>query len=86
MSILLWILFGLVVGVVAKLLTPGREPGGFIVTTLLGIAGALVGGFLGRALGLYPSYQSTGGFFMSILGAVVILAIYHATIGRRSRV
>jgi uncharacterized membrane protein YeaQ/YmgE (transglycosylase-associated protein family) len=86
MSILLWILFGMVVGVVAKLLTPGREPGGFVVTTLLGIAGALVGGFLGRALGLYPSYQSTGGFFMSILGAVVILAIYHATIGRQSRV
>jgi len=86
MSILLWILFGLVVGVVAKLLTPGREPGGFIVTILLGIAGALVGGFLGRVLGLYPSYQSTGGFFMSILGAVIILAIYHATIGRQSRV
>ena len=86
MSILLWILFGLVVGVVAKLLTPGREPGGFILTALLGIAGALVGGFIGRALGLYPSYQSTGGFFMSILGAVVILAIYHATLGRQSRV
>jgi uncharacterized membrane protein YeaQ/YmgE (transglycosylase-associated protein family) len=86
MSILLWILFGLVVGVVAKLLTPGREPGGFIVTTLLGIAGALVGGFLGKLLGLYPSYQSTGGFFMSILGAVIILAIYQATIGRQNRV
>src|SRR4051794_7380540 len=70
MSVLLWVLFGLVVGVIAKLLTPGREPGGFIVTALLGIAGALVGGFIGRAIGLYPSYQSTGGFFMSILGAV----------------
>ena len=86
MSILLWILFGLVVGVVAKLLTPGREPGGFVITTLLGIAGALVGGFLGRAIGLYPSYEATGGFFMSILGAVIILAIYHATIGRQSRI
>lgn len=86
MSILLWILFGLVIGVVAKLLTPGREPGGFILTTLLGIAGALLGGFVGRAIGLYPSYQSTGGFFMSILGAVIILAIYNATLGRRSRV
>jgi serine/threonine-protein kinase len=84
MYILLWILFGLVVGVIAKLLTPGREPGGFVVTTLLGIAGALVGGFLGRLIGLYPSYQSTGGFFMSILGAVIILAIYHALVGRRS--
>jgi len=83
MSILLWILFGLVVGVVAKLLMPGRDPGGFIITTLLGIAGALVGGFLGRGLGLYPSYQSTGGFFMSILGAVIILAIYNAVTSRR---
>jgi len=86
MSILLWVLFGLVVGVVAKLLTPGREPGGFILTTLLGIAGSLVGGFLGRALGLYSSYESTGGFFMSILGAVVILGIYNLVVGRRGRI
>jgi len=83
MSIVLWILFGLVVGVIAKLLTPGRDPGGFIITTLLGIAGALLGGFLGRVLGIYPSYQSSGGFFMSIVGAVVILAIYHAITRRR---
>jgi uncharacterized membrane protein YeaQ/YmgE (transglycosylase-associated protein family) len=54
MSIVLWILFGLVVGVIAKLLTPGRDPGGFLVTTLLGVAGALLGGFLGRLIGLYP--------------------------------
>jgi uncharacterized membrane protein YeaQ/YmgE (transglycosylase-associated protein family) len=86
MSIVLWILFGLIVGVIAKLLTPGREPAGFVITTLLGIAGALVGGFLGRLLGIYPSYQSTGGFFMSILGAVVILAIYHVAAGRRTGV
>jgi len=83
MSILLWVLFGLVVGVIAKLLTPGREPGGFVVTALLGIAGALVGGFLGRVLGIYPSYQSTGGFFMSVLGAVVLLAIYNIATSRR---
>lgn len=86
MSILLWVLFGLIVGVIAKLLTPGREPSGFIVTTLLGIGGALLGGFIGRALGMYPSYQSTGGFFMSILGAVVILAIYHAATRSRTSV
>lgn len=85
MSIILWVLFGLVVGVIAKLLTPGRDPGGFIITTLLGIAGALVGGFIGRAIGLYPSYQSTGGFFMSIIGAVLLLVIYNA-ITRRSTV
>jgi uncharacterized membrane protein YeaQ/YmgE (transglycosylase-associated protein family) len=86
MSIVLWVLFGLIVGVIAKLLTPGRDPGGFVITTLLGIAGALVGGFVGRLIGIYPSYQSTGGFFMSILGAVVILAIYHAVARRRTRV
>jgi uncharacterized membrane protein YeaQ/YmgE (transglycosylase-associated protein family) len=84
MSILLWILFGLVVGVIAKLLTPGRDPGGFVVTTLLGVAGALLGGFIGRLIGVYPSYQSTGGFFMSILGAVIVLAVYHAVTSRRS--
>jgi uncharacterized membrane protein YeaQ/YmgE (transglycosylase-associated protein family) len=84
MSILLWVLFGLVAGVLAKLLTPGREPGGFIVTTLLGVAGSLVGGFLGRALGLYPSYESTGGLFMSILGAVIILGVYNMVVGRRA--
>ena len=82
MSIVLWILFGLVVGVIAKLLTPGREPGGFVVTILLGVAGALVGGFIGRALGICPSYQSSGGFFMSILGAVILLAGYHAVTRR----
>ena len=52
MGILTWILFGLVVGIIAKLLMPGRDPGGFIVTILLGIAGALLGGFIGRAMGL----------------------------------
>ncbi len=83
MSILVWILFGLVVGIVAKLLTPGRDPSGFVVTILLGVAGSLVGGFLGRVIGLYPTYESTGGFFMSILGAVILLAIYHVATGRR---
>ncbi|TKC98363.1 GlsB/YeaQ/YmgE family stress response membrane protein [Polyangium fumosum] len=84
MSILLWILFGLVVGVIAKLLTPGREPGGFIITVLLGIGGALLGGFLGRALGIYASYQSTGGFIMSIIGAILLLAIYNIATSRRT--
>ncbi|MRG90505.1 GlsB/YeaQ/YmgE family stress response membrane protein [Polyangium spumosum] len=84
MYILLWILFGLVVGVIAKLLTPGRDPGGFIITVLLGIGGALLGGFLGRVLGIYPSYQSTGGFIMSIIGAILILAIYNIATSRRT--
>ena len=82
MGIVMWILFGLVVGVIAKLLMPGRDPGGFIVTILLGIAGALVGGFVGRALGLYTESQSAG-FFMSILGAIVLLALYRMMMKRR---
>ena len=75
MGILTWILFGLVVGVIAKLLMPGRDPGGFIVTILLGIAGALFGGFIGRAMGFYGENQGAG-WIMSILGAILLLAIY----------
>ena len=82
MGIIAWILFGLVVGVIAKLLMPGRDPGGFIVTILLGIAGALVGGFVGRALNLYGPNDSAG-WLMSILGAVVLLALYRMMVRRQ---
>ena len=82
MGILTWILFGLVVGVIAKLLMPGRDPGGFIVTILLGIAGALVGGFVGRAMGFYEANESAG-WIMSILGAIVLLALYRMMVRRR---
>ena len=82
MGILAWILFGLVVGIIAKLLMPGRDPGGFIVTILLGIAGALVGGFVGRAMGLYAENESAG-WLMSILGAIVLLALYRMMVRRR---
>jgi uncharacterized membrane protein YeaQ/YmgE (transglycosylase-associated protein family) len=82
MGILSWILFGLVVGVLAKLLMPGRDPGGFIVTILLGIAGALVGGFVGRALGFYAENQGAG-WIMSILGAIILLALYRMMVRRR---
>ena len=82
MGILSWILFGLVVGVIAKLLMPGRDPGGFIVTILLGIAGALIGGFVGRALGFYGENDSAG-WIMSILGAIVLLALYRMMVRRR---
>ncbi len=75
MTVLSWILFGLVVGIVAKLSTPGRDPGGFILTTLLGIAGALLGGFVGRALGFYGPNQ-TAGFLMAVLGAIILLLLY----------
>jgi uncharacterized membrane protein YeaQ/YmgE (transglycosylase-associated protein family) len=83
MAILSWIVFGLVVGIIAKLLMPGRDPGGFIVTILLGIAGALIGGFIGRAMGFYGPGQSAG-WIVSILGAIILLAIYRMLI--RSRV
>ena len=82
-GILGWILFGLVVGVLAKFLMPGRDPGGFIVTTLLGIVGAAVGGWLGRAMGLYGPDQPAG-FFMALLGAVILLMAYRLVIGRRN--
>ena len=81
MGIIAWICFGLVVGVIAKLLMPGRDPGGFIVTILLGIAGALVGGFIGRALGFYGQNQGAG-WLMSILGAIILLFIYRMMVRR----
>jgi uncharacterized membrane protein YeaQ/YmgE (transglycosylase-associated protein family) len=83
MAIISWILFGLVIGVIAKLLMPGRDPGGFIVTMLLGIAGALVGGFLGRAMGFYGQGQSAG-WIMSIIGAVILLALYRMMMRRQA--
>jgi uncharacterized membrane protein YeaQ/YmgE (transglycosylase-associated protein family) len=82
MGILSWILFGLVVGIIAKLLMPGRDPGGFIVTILLGIAGALLGGFIGRAMGFYGANESAG-WIISILGAIVLLALYRMMARRR---
>lgn len=80
-----WILFGLVVGVIAKLLMPGRDPGGFIVTILIGIVGGLLGGFVGRAVGLYSEGESVG-IFMAILGAVILLALYRVMVRPRSNV
>ena len=78
-----WILFGAIVGAIAKLLMPGRDPGGFIVTMLLGIAGAMIGGFLGRALGWYGPNDGAG-FFMSLLGAILLLWIYRVMVVRRT--
>jgi uncharacterized membrane protein YeaQ/YmgE (transglycosylase-associated protein family) len=84
MGILGWIVFGLVVGAIAKLLMPGKDPGGLIITMVLGIVGALLGGFLGRALGMYNSNESTG-FIMALVGAVVVLLVYRMTLGGRHR-
>lgn len=81
-GILGWILFGLIVGAVAKLIMPGNDPGGIIVTMLLGIVGAVLGGWIGRALGFYGP-NDPAGFLMSLVGAVVLLAVYRVFAGRR---
>jgi uncharacterized membrane protein YeaQ/YmgE (transglycosylase-associated protein family) len=78
-----WILFGLIVGAIAKLLLPGRDPGGLIVTILLGIAGALLGGFIGRSLGWYGP-EEPAGFLMATLGAIVLLFAYRRLAVRRA--
>jgi uncharacterized membrane protein YeaQ/YmgE (transglycosylase-associated protein family) len=75
LGILSWLVFGLIIGIIAKLLMPGRDPGGFIITILLGIAGALLGGFIGRAMGFYGPNESAG-WITSIIGAIILLAIY----------
>lgn len=84
MSIILWVLFGLVIGVIAKLLIPGRDPGGFFITILLGIAGSFIGGFIERAIGLYQLGQRTGGWILSVVGAVILLAFYRLIARRRT--
>ena len=71
------LIIGLIVGAVAKLLTPGRDPGGFLITICIGIAGSLIATFLGRVLGLYAPGASAG-FIASLLGAILLLVIYHA--------
>jgi len=83
MHVIGWIVFGLIVGALAKLVMPGRDPGGIIVTMLLGIAGALLGGFLGRALGLYGPGEAAG-WLMSFLGAVILLMLYRMLVRRRA--
>jgi len=70
-----WIFFGLIVGALAELVMPGRDPGGIIVTILLGLAGALLGGFLGRSLGWYGPTDSVG-FIMALVGSVFLLWVY----------
>ncbi|ODS58579.1 MAG: transglycosylase [Acidobacteria bacterium SCN 69-37] len=81
-GILGWIVFGLIVGVIAKLIMPGKDPGGMIVTVILGIAGAVVGGYLGRMLGWYGPDQAAG-FIVATLGAILLLVVYRVVVGRR---
>jgi uncharacterized membrane protein YeaQ/YmgE (transglycosylase-associated protein family) len=90
MHILAWIIFGLIAGVIAKLLMPGKDPGGFIITILLGIAGAIVGGFLAGLLNLGGETGNFGdrGFFIrlifAVIGAVILLALYRMIAGKRT--
>lgn len=82
-GVLGWMLFGLVVGAVAKLVMPGRDPGGIIVTMLIGIVGALLGGWIGQAVGWYGP-QDGAGFLMSLLGAIILLWLYRVLVARRT--
>ena len=82
MGIIWAIVIGFIVGIVAKFLMPGRDPGGFIVTALLGIVGAVVATFLGQAMGFYTAGQSAG-FIGAVVGAIVVLFVYNLVRGRR---
>jgi uncharacterized membrane protein YeaQ/YmgE (transglycosylase-associated protein family) len=83
MTVLSWLISGLIIGAVAKLLMPGDDPGGIIVTILIGIAGAFVGSYLGQALGWYQPGQPAG-WIASIVGAIVLLAGYRMVTKRRA--
>jgi uncharacterized membrane protein YeaQ/YmgE (transglycosylase-associated protein family) len=84
MDLILFLVFGLVVGAIARWIVPGREPGGWVVSLLVGVAGAFFGGLVGRVVGLYREGESVG-FVMSLLGAIVLVAAYHAIAGRARR-
>jgi len=81
MSIILFLVFGLVVGALARLIVPGKEPGGWVVSMILGVVGSMFGGFLGRALNLYQDGEPAG-FVMSLIGAILLVVGYHAIRGR----
>ena len=83
MGFLGWIVFGLIVGAVAKLVMPGRDPGGIVVTMGLGILGAMLGGWIGQALGMYRQEEPVG-FVMATVGAIIVLSLYRFAIRRRS--
>jgi uncharacterized membrane protein YeaQ/YmgE (transglycosylase-associated protein family) len=78
-----WIIIGAIAGAIAKAIMPGRDPQGCIVTILLGIAGAVLAGWLGHKLGWYPNSQGAG-FLAAIVGAIIILFIWRLVAGRRA--
>jgi uncharacterized membrane protein YeaQ/YmgE (transglycosylase-associated protein family) len=85
MAIIGWIIFGLIVGIIGKFLMPGRDPGGIVVTILLGIGGALLGGWIGQAMGLYREGEPAG-FIMAVLGSILLLFLYRLFVGRRTSI
>ena len=85
-TILGMIIIGLIAGAIAKLIMPGKDPGGIVVTILLGIAGSFVGGFLFNSLLGFGDGDSTSGLIGSVIGAIILLALYRMFVGRRSRV
>ena len=82
-GIIAWIVIGGLAGAIAKLLMPGRDPGGCIITVLLGIAGALIAGWIGRAIGWYGPNDQGAGFVAAIVGAFLLLLLYRLIAGRR---
>lgn len=82
-TVISWIVFGLIVGAIGRLLVPGRDPMGWIATILLGIAGSVVGGLIAYALRLGTGEFSAGGFIMSVIGAIIALLLYYQIRGRR---
>jgi uncharacterized membrane protein YeaQ/YmgE (transglycosylase-associated protein family) len=85
MGIISWILFGLIAGVLAKLIMPGKDPGGIIVTIILGVVGAFLGGFIGTLVGLGDvDGFNIGSFFLAVVGALILLGGYRMLMSRRS--
>jgi uncharacterized membrane protein YeaQ/YmgE (transglycosylase-associated protein family) len=85
MHIIVMLVVGLVAGAIAKLLMPGKDPGGIVVTMLIGVAGSFIAGFFGRMIGLYRDSTHAPGIIASILGAMALLAIYRVVTGRSLR-
>lgn len=83
MSILWTIIIGLIVGIVAKFFMPGRDPGGFVITAIIGIVGSVIATFLGRALGMYRPGESAG-FVAAVIGAIILLVLYRMAAGKKA--
>jgi len=83
MSIIWTIIIGLIVGIVAKFLMPGRDPGGFVITALIGIVGSVIATYLGRAMGFYQIGESAG-FIAAVIGAIILLFIYRLATGKKA--